>query len=280
MRSRVPCGAIGAGLIVAGAVAVFLTENEIGSAGLLVTGAFFAMIAVLGHVPRLKWGDTEVDPTQLAYAVGVSRGAEEVNDAAQELLETLPDNAGAVEALDTFKEALAAREVERALHTSERSPDPGLATLAEDAARLGITRERVRQLRLRAEQAGLGHLPTEVFQILTRFAGFNAGVDHFAVARQLDELGYEGLAPRSQAAGSGPAYVRWVYEGTTRTVRLYQNSAGLISDSKPQLEFATRLKGAEVEGGVHPKVRFYYEDSSVADVVEAARRFKSLADSP
>lgn len=51
-----------------GAVAVYLTDNEVGSATLLVVGVYFTVATVLGRFPRLKVGDNEIDPQALEEA--------------------------------------------------------------------------------------------------------------------------------------------------------------------------------------------------------------------
>ncbi len=45
-----------------GVLAVFRTENGAGATTLLVVAALFGLVTVLGFVPRLKFGDAEVDP--------------------------------------------------------------------------------------------------------------------------------------------------------------------------------------------------------------------------
>jgi hypothetical protein len=41
---------------------VFFTDNEISTAALLVVGAFFGAVTVLGYWTRLRLGDNEFDP--------------------------------------------------------------------------------------------------------------------------------------------------------------------------------------------------------------------------
>lgn len=262
----------GVGLAIAGSCAVFITSNELGSAALLVIGALFMIIAVLGHVPRLRWGQPEIDPTGFAYAAGVAQGANEVTGVAQEIVARTPGGYEAADELDAFRERLTSRELSRAVLGSERA---GLTEMAES---LGITQERARQVEVRVGDAGLEGLPPEAALILMRFAEFNDRVDHFAVARGLLDIGYKPSTPQSRREGSNAAYIRWLFDGSQRTVRLYQNSAGLVSDSKPQTEFARRLPAATPEEATHSRVRFYYDQTDIAAVLQVAEAFKGFAD--
>lgn len=280
---RALCAALGTALVGSGGAAVFLTPNEIGSATLLAMGALFVVIALVGHVPRLKWGSAEVDPA-LLFAAGVAQGAESVTEAAQGILATAPADEDVSEALEAVATEVTSREIRRAVGRSLPSDAnmEQVATLDEQARDLGVTRERVRHLRSRARELGLGSVPLDVVLNLGRLAAYDGSVDHHSVAREMANLGYSAYAPQSRAAASdSAAYIRWLYQGAGQTtVRLYQNSAGLISDSRPQYGFALTLPGAEPEGGMHPKVRYYYSNSSVDTVLEAARAFKEFADRP
>lgn len=63
---RVLCGLLGAALTITGTVAVFETDNEFGSVGLLVVGGTLLLMA-LGYAPtRLKVGDREVELERVA----------------------------------------------------------------------------------------------------------------------------------------------------------------------------------------------------------------------
>src|SRR4051794_40774725 len=55
------CAVLSVILVCVGGFAVFESSNELGTASMLILGAFFAIVASLGHVPRLKWGDSEID---------------------------------------------------------------------------------------------------------------------------------------------------------------------------------------------------------------------------
>ena len=121
-------------------------------------------------------------------------------------------------------------------------------------------------------------LPEAAIEILERFSNFNPDADHARVANALLDLGYVGVPPKGRGSRSNAAYVRWIYSGTARTVRMYQNSAGSISDSQPQFEVAMTFPGAEREGGVHPKVKFYYTSTNEQTVIGAARALKKFAD--
>jgi len=68
--------------------------------------------------------------------------------------------------------------------------------------------------------------------------------------------------------------------GTQKSVTLYQNSSGLVSDSRPQLAFASTVAGAAVPSGVHPAVRYTYAHATVTVVLAAVMAFRGWADQP
>ena len=57
-------GTLGAMSAGTGVTALFITENQVGTATLLAIGAYFAIAAVLGRFPRLKLGESEIDPRE------------------------------------------------------------------------------------------------------------------------------------------------------------------------------------------------------------------------
>ncbi len=79
-------GAVAAGL---GVVAVFVTRNELGSATLLLLGAYLVLAAVLRRFPRMRIGGSEIDPYVLEETRRDS-GAAKVNadDAKEGLADT------------------------------------------------------------------------------------------------------------------------------------------------------------------------------------------------
>jgi hypothetical protein len=58
--TRILAAVVGLAAAVAGTVAVFRTDNGVGSAGLLLVAVFLTITAVDGQFPRLKIGDNEV----------------------------------------------------------------------------------------------------------------------------------------------------------------------------------------------------------------------------
>jgi uncharacterized protein (TIGR02646 family) len=96
--------------------------------------------------------------------------------------------------------------------------------------------------------------------------------DHQIVASRLFGLGFQPNPPPVAT------YLRWTVKGTVRPVTLYQEDAGLVSDSKPQKDFAKKLRGADERQGVHPKVRFAYKASGLDAVLAATTRFRDWAD--
>ncbi|MFD3459141.1 hypothetical protein ACFWVM_05480 [Nocardia fluminea] len=62
-QKRPACAVFAVGLAGAGAVAVFVTENGVGSAALLAIGSYFIIATFIGRFPKLKVGDHEIDPS-------------------------------------------------------------------------------------------------------------------------------------------------------------------------------------------------------------------------
>ena len=95
--------------------------------------------------------------------------------------------------------------------------------------------------------------PSEVADMLQRLGPES---HHLALASRLVGLGFLPQVP------SRSTYVRWTVAGTQRQVTLYQDRAGLASDSTVQLAFAKRVRGREIQAS--PKVRYTYEQPSWA----------------
>src|SRR6478735_9862110 len=68
----------------AGVGAVFLTSNELGSATLLAAGVYFVLASLLGRFPKLKFGDNEIDPSEVAEARKESNEAKSDSGEAKE----------------------------------------------------------------------------------------------------------------------------------------------------------------------------------------------------
>jgi hypothetical protein len=62
-----------------GGYATITSDNELGTVAAFTVGFLFSVVAILGRIPRLKFGDTEVDPGPLVLAA-VHAGADEVAD--------------------------------------------------------------------------------------------------------------------------------------------------------------------------------------------------------
>ena len=108
--------------------------------------------------------------------------------------------------------------------------------------------------------------------MLQRLADRDPGPHHVTLAVRLAGLGFHPNLPPAAT------YVRWTVTGAARSATLYQETAGLVSDSVRQLSFAAGLPGADVPPGAHPKVRFTYERATLAAVLDAVARFRAWAD--
>jgi len=120
---------------------------------------------------------------------------------------------------------------------------------------------------------------SQVDGILDRFAKYDQGHDHVAMAEYMRDLGFVAIGPKAKD-GSGESdkpYIRWEYKGV-RKITLYQLSPGLVSDSKRQLAFALTVEGGVHKAGGHPRVESYYDNSSVETVRAAAKSFLAYAD--
>ncbi|TCC33902.1 hypothetical protein E0H75_42370 [Kribbella capetownensis] len=96
-----------------GAVAIFMTDNEVGTAAAWASGIFFAVVALTGQVPRVKVGDNEIDPR--SYALGAVGGAEAAAGAAGEAAATSADPDDVV---------AAAEQIARRLKSINLQPGP------------------------------------------------------------------------------------------------------------------------------------------------------------
>jgi hypothetical protein len=74
---RLVAGIVGVALAALGVAAAFRTTNDVAATALLVVGAYFGLIAMLGRVPRVRWGGNELDP-RAAYTMGRRAGASDV----------------------------------------------------------------------------------------------------------------------------------------------------------------------------------------------------------
>ncbi|MFE6925430.1 hypothetical protein ACFVAV_30760 [Nocardia sp. NPDC057663] len=87
-RMRWLSGMIAAISAGAGVAAVFMTENQAGTAALLAIGAYFAITTLLGRFPRLKLGENEIDPSEFRAikktVVATTTGLAETKDQLQE----------------------------------------------------------------------------------------------------------------------------------------------------------------------------------------------------
>lgn len=72
----------------AGAVAVFETENEVGSAAMIAVGVYFLIAVIVRRFPKVKLGDNEIDPTARRIARQAERrsmrAVEDAADAAED----------------------------------------------------------------------------------------------------------------------------------------------------------------------------------------------------
>ena len=88
------------GLVIAGTgiYAVLETENELGSATLMVAGVYFGVASFLGRFPKLKFGDSEIDPNEVAAATQKSAKAQDESEEAKEGLKKLLERLERLEA--------------------------------------------------------------------------------------------------------------------------------------------------------------------------------------
>ncbi|MGV9818745.1 hypothetical protein [Nocardia xishanensis] len=84
-----------------GAVAVFTTENQVGTAALLAIGAYFAITTLIGRFPRLKLGENEIDPSEFwaikKTVVATTTGLAETKDQLQEAKAETDEKIGQIE---------------------------------------------------------------------------------------------------------------------------------------------------------------------------------------
>ncbi|SNY78706.1 hypothetical protein SAMN04244553_1367 [Nocardia amikacinitolerans] len=84
-----------------GAVAVFTTENQVGTAALLAIGAYFAITTLIGRFPKLKLGENEIDPSEFrafkTTIVATTTGLAETKDRLQEAKAETDEKIGQIE---------------------------------------------------------------------------------------------------------------------------------------------------------------------------------------
>jgi hypothetical protein len=121
-------GVVGVASAGSGAVAVFKTENEVGSAALITVGVYFIVAVIIRRFPRFKLGDNEIDPTARRLAAQADRRA----------------RLAAEDAADA-KEGLQASTAESELHPPGKreapvqSVDPEIVQLADEYNRVRWT---------------------------------------------------------------------------------------------------------------------------------------------
>jgi len=97
---RAATGAVSVAALLAGGLATFKTDNEIGTSALLFVGVLGGIVTLLGRIPRIKVGENEIDPGT-AYIVGERAGAERVAEAVVEQVKNNPDPDAIVAAAKT-----------------------------------------------------------------------------------------------------------------------------------------------------------------------------------
>jgi hypothetical protein len=212
---RAIAGFIGCVAAAAGALAVFRTDNELGSGALLLAAAAFLVMATFGLVPvRFKVGDKEMEVGRAALHT-LDKVLREADPATQET------------AIDAFEDELAAR---------------------------GITRE--------SDDA--------VEAMLRRFERYSGSTNPRTVHDSLKASGWLPFTPAKST------YIRWVYNGKSRTVSLFQNSGALVAASVHLRDFAKDLPGATA-GPKQEMVFAYAGDPATAiDAADAIRRFAGI----
>lgn len=113
-RDKAAAGVLGSAGVLGGGTAIFLTDNEVGSATLLVLGGYFLVAVVLGRFPRLNIAGNEIDPSKL-------QEVEEDADAAKMNSEDV------MEGLEEARERLSALEASFAI-LPEAATAPGPVT--------------------------------------------------------------------------------------------------------------------------------------------------------
>lgn len=121
---RALCLALGLVAAGGGAVAVFETENAVGSAALLALGVYFLVSGNLGHFPRLVLMGNEIDPRALRKVKQEVQNAQVDSEKAkvnsEDVVEGLADTRRRVEELERSLKARA----EESSKPSERPPTP------------------------------------------------------------------------------------------------------------------------------------------------------------
>lgn len=126
-------------------LAIFRTRNDLGATALLVVATYLWLISMLGRVPRLKFGDNEMDPYYAGYARGTVDGTSDGASEVREAVET-----AARDALPVLDEPTAELPSEKTSGLDER---PDLAWVRDvprelvDAARQAELEARTRAIK-------------------------------------------------------------------------------------------------------------------------------------
>ena len=123
-RQRVTSVLVGLGASAAGVAAVFLTANELGTATLLAAGVYFVLASLLGWFPKLKFGDNEIDPSEVAEARKESSEAKSDSGDAKEGLAEVLERLNKLEATAGRREDASARRPEDETIPGRQEPLP------------------------------------------------------------------------------------------------------------------------------------------------------------
>jgi hypothetical protein len=208
-------GIVGVASAGAGAVAVFQTENELGSAALITVGVYFLIALIIRRFPKFKLGDNEIDPTARRLARQADRRARRAAE-------------DAVDAKEGLKATTAGSESLRSEQSAAPPPsiDPEIVQLADEYnhVRWTMPSGNVRTLRM-----------TDIVErMVARF-------------REVDSPDVEGLLTSSdrglRLAGVAAVYARPTPNSIPRLVELS------ITPDKPFNEYwALRALARSVDG--------------------------------
>ncbi len=113
-------------------------------------------------------------------------------------------------------------------------------------------------------------------QLLQTFEISNPQAPHRSVVEHLQSAGFRFQPPR-RITPSSRTYARWTREGAKRRITLYQESGGIMIDSKMIGDFASHLPGASRSGR---RVLIPYDGGSAANAIRAIDALRQHADEP
>lgn len=243
---------VGAGAFLAfgfAGYATLETDNEVGTGGFVLVGLYLAIVAITGRLPRIKFGENEIDPRAIAETAAAR-------------------TADALEGVATLTAKASVGSTADGVAVAVRNAGPSIvATSAYEALQNPSTSGHWGSVRRRFLGDLYDGLPVDVRMRLINYSGALPGHrdpsdegfaglalgDQVRIGRAMDELG---LTDELEGLAGSPL-------------------VGLIFDGLPRHERTKILSRSEVESDSSKIERFRFEDFSGDDQARIVRVMES-----